>query len=271
MKIIQVSDLHLGRRGQLHFGVDLHERLDRCIAHINARHADATLCVFTGDLTDAGEPGSYADIKAALNALSVPYRLLPGNHDKRTNLVAAFPEHPLDDSGFVQSAYDTAEGPLLFLDTLAEGRTEGELCQSRLAWLEARLSEAKGRPALVFMHHPPTELGLAELDPLGLENPERFLGLLRQHGNSRIFFGHVHRDVAGVVAGVPFFAQRGLHARFPLDFDGPGIAVEKAPPSYAVILVDRAGERVVVHACDFLEQWPAYWADTGELVASGSI
>lgn len=268
MKIIQVTDIHLGRRGELRFGADLHERLDQCIAHINAHHADAALCVFTGDLTDTGEPSSYADLKVALSALSVPYRLLPGNHDRRANLVAAFPECPVDDNGFVQSVYDTQEGPLLFLDTLAEGRTAGELCESRLAWLDARLSEAKGQPVLVFMHHPPTELGLAELDPLGLENPERFLGLLRQHGSCRIFFGHVHRDVAGVVAGIPFFAQRGLHARFPLAFDGPGIAVEKAPPSYAIMLIDRAGERVIVHACDFLEQWPMYSAKTGELLTS---
>jgi Icc protein len=117
------------------------------------------------------------------------------------------------------------------------------------------------------MHHPPTELGLAELDPLGLENPERFLGLLRQHGNvSRIFFGHVHRGVAGVIAGIPFFAQRGLHARFPLDFDGPVTTVEQAPPSYAIILIDRAGERVIVHGCDFLEQWPVYSTRTGEII-----
>jgi Icc protein len=267
MKIIQVSDLHLGRRGELRFGADLHERLDRCIAHINAHHADAALCVFTGDLTETGEAGSYADLKAALKVLSVPYRLLPGNHDKRANLVAAFPECADDDSGFVQSVCDTDEGSLLFLDTLAEGRVAGELCERRLAWLDARLNEGVDRPAYIFMHHPPVELGLVELDPLGLEESERFLGLLRHHGNAgHIFFGHVHRDVAGTIAGIPFFAQRGLHARFPLDFDGLGIAVEQAPPSYAIILIDRAGERVVVHACDFLEQWPVYSAKTGEIL-----
>ncbi|TIT26576.1 MAG: phosphodiesterase, partial [Mesorhizobium sp.] len=41
MKIIQVTDVHLGRRGEIRFGADLHERLDRCIDHINAHHGDA--------------------------------------------------------------------------------------------------------------------------------------------------------------------------------------------------------------------------------------
>nr|WP_281033138.1 MULTISPECIES: ATP-binding cassette domain-containing protein [unclassified Mesorhizobium] len=108
--------------------------------------------------------------------------------------------------------------------------------------------------------------GLRQLDLLGLENPGRFLDLLKRHGNvGHIFFGHVHRDIAGTVAGIPFTAQRGLHARFVLDLVGDEV-VEQAPPSYAVILVDTAGRRVVVHGCDFLEQWPVYSKATGEIV-----
>ena len=103
-----------------------------------------------------------------------------------------------------------------------------------------------------------------------MKQPERFLDLLKRHGNVRhIFFGHVHRDVAGTVAGIPFSAQRGLHARFVLDLVGPVTVVEQAPPSYAIIFIDRAGERVVVHNCDFLERWPVYSTQTGELVAPG--
>ncbi|MFA6156373.1 phosphodiesterase [Mesorhizobium sp.] len=270
MKIIQVTDTHLGRRGEVRFGADLHERLDKCIEHINAHHGDAALCVFTGDLTDDGDPASYADLRAALGALSMPSRLLPGNHDKRANLVAAFPECPVDDNGFVQSVHDGGEAVLLFLDSLAEGRVGGELCDRRLAWLEGQLAIAAGRPLLVFLHHPPVELGLPELDPLGLERPERFLDLLSLHGQVRqVFFGHVHRDVSGSVGGIPFCAQRGLHARFVLDLAVSRPIVEQAPPSYAVILVDRAGERVIVHTCDFLERWPVYSTRTGQRIATG--
>ncbi|PTE08722.1 phosphodiesterase [Mesorhizobium helmanticense] len=266
MKIIQVTDVHLGRRGEIRYGADLHERLDRCIDHINTRHADAALCVFSGDLTEAGAAESYADLKSALVRLSVPYRLLPGNHDRRANLIAAFPENPIDDSGFVQSVFETPEASLLFLDSLAEGRVTGELCDRRLAWLDARLGEAAGRQAYIFLHHPPVELGLPILDPLGLEQPRRFVDLLERHGNvGHIFFGHVHRDIAGTVAGIPFTAQRGLHARFMLDLVGEEL-VEQAPPAYAIILIDAAARRVVVHNCDFLERWPLYSPATGERV-----
>ncbi|TGR67585.1 phosphodiesterase, partial [Mesorhizobium sp. M2D.F.Ca.ET.223.01.1.1] len=75
MKIIQVTDVHLGRRREMRYGANLNERLDRCVDHINQRHSDATLCVFTGDLTDDGEAESYADLKAALSRLTVPYQI----------------------------------------------------------------------------------------------------------------------------------------------------------------------------------------------------
>lgn len=264
MKIIQVTDVHLGRRGEIRYGADLHERLDRCIDHINASHGDATLCIFTGDLTDAGAPEAYADLKAALGRLSVPYRLLPGNHDLRANLIAAFPDNGSDDKGFVQSVYDTPEGRLVFLDSLAEGRVTGELSDDRLAWLDARLGEVAGKAAYIFLHHPPVELGLTLLDPLGLEQPQRLLDVLARHGNVRyIFFGHVHRDIAGTVAGIPFSVQRGLHARFVLDLAGDEV-VEQAPPAYSIILIE--GRRVVIHSCDFLEQWPLWSPATGERV-----
>jgi len=264
MKIIQVTAVHLGRRGEVRFGANLHERLDCCIDHINARHGDAAICVVTGDLTESGETESYADLKSALSRLFVPYRLLPGNHDRRANLIAAFPENGTDGNGFVQSVFDTPEGRLVFLDSLAEGRVTGELCDNRLAWLDARLTEADGRSVYLFLHHPPVELGLTILDPLGLEQPQRLLDVLSRHGNVRYsFFGHVHRDIAGTVAGIPFSAQRGLHARFMLDLVGDEV-VEQAPPAYSIILIE--GQRVVIHSHDFLESWPLWSPATGAQV-----
>ncbi|WP_367118448.1 metallophosphoesterase [Mesorhizobium sp.] len=145
MKVIQVTDVHLGRLREIRYGANLNERLDRCIDHINQRHSDGALCIFTGDLTDDGEADSYADLKAALSRLAVPYRLLPGNHDRRANLIAAFPENGTDGNGFVQSVFDTPEGRLIFLDSLAEGRVTGELCDDRLGWLDAGSPRWRGR------------------------------------------------------------------------------------------------------------------------------
>ena len=52
MKIIQITDTHLMQRGTELLGLNPYERLDACIASIIEFHADAELCIITGDLTD---------------------------------------------------------------------------------------------------------------------------------------------------------------------------------------------------------------------------
>jgi 3',5'-cyclic-AMP phosphodiesterase len=117
MKIIHLSDLHLLRPGDLVYEVDPAERLARCIADINAHHADAQLCVTTGDLAHHGEEVGYGLLRELLGELSVPWQLLIGNHDDRTAFRRVFPEVAVDDYGFVQEAKTIEDCVLLFLDT----------------------------------------------------------------------------------------------------------------------------------------------------------
>ena len=263
MKVIHVTDLHLGPKAQVRFGADQHARLAACIAHINAVHGDAALCVFTGDLADHGDRAAYEDLRAQLAALVVPHKLILGNHDHRAEFLEVFPETTLSPGGFVQSARDQAGARLIFLDTLAEGLVEGRLDDDRLRWLDEQLADAAGKTVLVFLHHPPVEIGIPMLDPLALSDPKPFLDLLLRHGNAaHLFFGHVHRAVHGTVAGVPFTAQRGLSVQFALDLDEASSTAEAAPPSYGIILVEAG--RIIVHEQAFLSGWPRYDLKTGK-------
>lgn len=265
MKIVQVTDLHLAPREQTKFGADPHERLAAAIAHINARHADAALCVFTGDLVDRGDRASYEELRAHLERLTVPYSLILGNHDRRSEFLDVFPETVLSPGGFVQSALDLGEARIVLLDSLAEGRIEGVLDAERLGWLGQQLAGSAGKPVLVFLHHPPLEIGIPMLDPLALVDPKPFLDLLNAHDSAvSVFFGHVHRSVHGTVAGVPFTAQRGLSMQFALELDEVSSAADAAPPSYGIILVEDG--RVVVHEQTLLSGWPRYDLDTGALL-----
>jgi len=72
--------------------------------------------------------------------------MIPGNHDARDAMRAAFPEHRyLPADGFLQYTVEGLPVRLIALDTLVEGKGHGELCDERLDWLEARLAEATGR------------------------------------------------------------------------------------------------------------------------------
>jgi 3',5'-cyclic AMP phosphodiesterase CpdA len=265
MKIIQITDIHLTARGDTRFGVSQYERLAAVIRQVNERHADAAFCVLTGDLTDKGEPTSYDELRAELQHLKVPYRLIPGNHDRRAALTAAFPELGRTPGGFVQYAEDTDAARLLFLDSLDEGRIEGALSGDRLGWLEAQLGEARGKPLLVFIHHPPLKTGIKMLDPLGLTNPGAFLAVLKRHESQvHVFLGHVHRSIHGAVEGVPFTAQRGISIQFALELDEESYAAYVAPPTFGVILVED--NQIVVHEEAFMTGWERYDIRTDQRV-----
>jgi Icc protein len=254
LKILQVSDIHLAMPGEVLFGSDPLARLEACIADINRNHADADLVVFSGDLANDGQPEAYAALKERLATLVPPYRLMMGNHDDRANFLAAFPEISAD-GGFVQASVDIKGTRLILLDTLETGLVEGRLGGGRLEWLDEKLAEAEGRPALVFTHHPPVDIHMPALDNCRLMDSEPLLGLLQKHGNVRhIFAGHVHRPVFGSWHGIPFSALRGTnHQSAPVFAGKHGVNLE--PPAYAIILV--GDDSVVVHFHDFLYADPA--------------
>ncbi len=252
MKLIQVSDLHLlGPGGDL-MGIDPLERLSACVGHINTHHPDAELCIFTGDLADRGELAAYRALREAIDGLGMPYRLLIGNHDSRADFAQAFPE-AVDADGFVHGVERTAAGDLILFDTHAPGAPEGRACEARLAWLRDRLGEASDRPVYVFMHHPPFDIGIPSLDRIRMLDDAEFGDVLDGHRNVRhLFFGHVHRPVAGSWRGIPFSGVRATVHQVPLDLaTGAPVPYAYEPPAYAVILVEDG--RTVVHYQDFLE------------------
>ena len=78
MKLLQITDTHVGRPGFVNYGVDPRARLEACVADINAHHADAALCLVTGDLVNDGSAEEYANLEPVLRALKMPFRVMTG-------------------------------------------------------------------------------------------------------------------------------------------------------------------------------------------------
>ena len=90
MKIIQITDTHLMPRGTELHGLNPCERLEACIASIKEFHADAELCIITGDLTDCGDREAYRDFRKILPKLlmllwAFPPRGRGGNADRNAH------------------------------------------------------------------------------------------------------------------------------------------------------------------------------------------
>jgi 3',5'-cyclic AMP phosphodiesterase CpdA len=206
MIIAQITDTHAlpeGRKlGDL---IDSNGQLEAAVSGLNALSPSPELVLVTGDLTDDGEPESYAALRARLVALHSPFYLIVGNHDRRQALIDAFPDHAyLPRTGFLHYVIEDHAVRLIGLDTLLEGREDGALCEERLSWLDAALRARPERPTLIFMHHPPFESGIWWMDAMGLSGKAGLRAVLGRHPQvCLVVCGHVHRPFHSRVGRTP--------------------------------------------------------------------
>src|SRR5262245_37417646 len=93
LRIAQISDLHIKPRGQLAYGrVDTAKALERCVAALNAFEPAPDFVVISGDLADTPNAEEYDYLKQLLEPLKLPFAGIPGNHDSRELMRAAFPK-----------------------------------------------------------------------------------------------------------------------------------------------------------------------------------
>ncbi|RLM52933.1 hypothetical protein DVK02_15615 [Halobellus sp. Atlit-31R] len=97
----------------------------------------------------------------------------------------------------MQGVTDLGALRLVIIDSLEQGRHGGAFCEARAQWLHRALRDGGDRPALVFMHHPPVDVGIPWIDPgLGQAWIARLDAALDGTQVAGICTGHVH--VGGV-------------------------------------------------------------------------
>lgn len=260
-KLIQLSDLHLTGTDDRLFGARPGENFVRAIDLILRDHADAALCLLTGDLADNGGDSAYGQLAHLAARLPMPVWPMVGNHDNRAALLRHFPDSA-DEAGFVQRSIDLPGCRLLLLDTLDPGRASGMLGVTRLAWLGQQLLEHDG-PVILAMHHPPLAVGIPSMDQFSLRNVEEFWDVIAPHRTRirHILLGHLHRPIGGSWRGIPISCTHSPNHQVVLDLKSlpPDGAVPgcQEPASFAVILIDA--ESVVVHHQAMDESGEGFW------------
>jgi len=271
MLVAQITDMHILAEGKLFHSprraipdsdpgwshIDTAAHLAQAVATLNALRPMPDVTVITGDLTDHGGAEEYTNLRALLAPLRMPYFLIPGNHDKRDELRAAFgADGYFPARGFLQYTVEGHPLRIVALDTHIPASPDGELCAERLGWLDATLKAAPAQPTLVLMHHPPFAVGIEHMDRHALRNPAAFAEVIGRHPQvERVLCGHLHRTIhrrfAGTIAGTcPATAHQLV-----LDIN-PGAQAEFIfePPGYQLHLW-REGEGLVTHTAA-LGDWP---------------
>ena len=158
-RLTQISDTHLARRLQ-----KLTDNFHRVGEHIDATRPD--LVVNSGDISFDG-PTSRADLEFAKelhDALPVPCRHLPGNHDIGDNptAVGPVPKQPATEEcrknylsvvGNDRWRFDESGWCFIGLNSLIMN-TGIDSEAEQFDWLTSELSRANGKSVALFLHKP---------------------------------------------------------------------------------------------------------------------
>jgi len=158
-RLTQISDTHLARRLQ-----KLTDNFHRASEHIDATRPD--LVINSGDLAfDAPtSPDDLAFAKSLHDALPVPCRHLPGNHDIGDNptAVGPAPSHPATEThlqnfraviGDDRWRFDEAGWCFFGLNSLIMNTGLASEAE-QFDWLASELSRTNGKPVALFVHKP---------------------------------------------------------------------------------------------------------------------
>ena len=228
--IAQISDLHIKRPGELAYGkVDTAVALRRCVTELNRLDPRPQLVVISGDVADTPNAEEYEHVKALLAPLEIPFVAVPGNHDSRELLRAAFPDGCTQRSAPLNSVHAIGSLDVMMLDSSVPGRPHGKLDNDTLRWLDAILAQSTTRPALLFLHHPPFVTGIRHMDVQNLHNAAALGEIVRRYPRVRLIgAGHVHRATLTQFAGIPATICPAPSHAVALDLN------EHLPPSFKV-------------------------------------
>jgi 3',5'-cyclic AMP phosphodiesterase CpdA len=246
-----ISDLHVVAPGALAGGaVDTRPYLTAAVDQLNRLDPRPDVVLATGDLVDAGGVDQYAQLAAALAPLETPIRLLPGNHDDRGRLRAAFPEHTYLGTG--PTIDFTVAGPvrLLALDSLVPGAPGGHLVRRQLDWLDRELSAMPDRPAIVAVHHPPFATGIVHMDRMALDDlsSAQLAEVVARHPHvERVVCGHVHRTISRRFAGTVAATVPSVAHAVTLDLRPGGPAAWQLEPPAITLYLWRPELGLVAH------------------------
>jgi 3',5'-cyclic AMP phosphodiesterase CpdA len=204
-RLTQISDTHLAQRL-----AKLTQNFDRVAEHIDTTRPD--LVVNSGDL--AFDAPTHSDdlefARAQHEALPVPCRYLPGNHDIGDNptQVGPAPSQPVnerDRQAFIAAfgddrwRFEAAGWCFVGLNSLV--MNSGLVSEAeQFDWLASELASANGKPIALFLHKPiflnapdDPELEATAIRYVPFPARRRLVDMLRAANIRLIASGHVHQ------------------------------------------------------------------------------
>lgn len=226
LNVLHLTDPHLFADEQDELrGTNTAQSLDAVISDYSDADWSADFVIVSGDIVQDDSAGAYRHFRRRLEALGVPVLVCPGNHDVPALMEAELAEAPFAICETTRVGAWTVIG----LSTYEDGTAGGRLAERELKRLEKAADT--DNPVLVFLHHPPLDLGSRWLDSVGLSNKEEFVAAITRLDQVRcVLFGHAHQDVETDIGGVTVLGTPSTCRQFKPKSDT--FAVDDTPPAY---------------------------------------
>jgi 3',5'-cyclic-AMP phosphodiesterase len=205
--VAHLSDTHLLGGGRPLYGtVPVDDRLRVALERLEASPVDPHAVVFTGDLTDIGEPDAYRRLRDAvepvIERMGAQLVWVMGNHDDRAAYSSLlFDEDPSERPQ--DRVYDIGGLRIISLDTTVPGFHHGELDAVQLEWLREILATPAPLGSILALHHPPIPTPLEVMAVLELQRQEELASAIGGSDIRAILGGHLHYSTHSTFAGIP--------------------------------------------------------------------
>jgi 3',5'-cyclic-AMP phosphodiesterase len=239
--LAQLSDPHLGEPKKA--GVKPKPCLKAVVRALERLPNRPDAILVTGDVAEDATPAQYALARKLIGRLGIPIHVLPGNHDDRAAMRAAF-GLPGDGGDPIDYSVDFGPLRLVVVDSTIPGEDHGDFTPAQLEWLGGELAAAAEQPTIVAMHHPPLATAIPDWDRVNMAAAERqaLADVIGRHPQVRaIVAGHLHRITASTLAGVPVLAAPSTFLQARPDFVAETVKLGGKPPGF-VLHALRDGE-----------------------------
>ena len=187
-RISILSDIHVAESPAQSLGVDTQANFARAISRLRARRPD--YLVLLGDYSIKEPRRAHAEwVATRARLVGAPVLALAGNHDHGPDVAEAFELASAPATSQLYYRRDFGTHRALFLDTSA-----GYIDSDQLDWLHMEIRGSR-EPTIVFMHHPPTAMGVPFMDARYAfrdEGGEVFNLLFGGVTPVHVFCGHYH-------------------------------------------------------------------------------
>lgn len=205
--IVHLSDTHLlAGNPPLGGRFDTALNLRRMLDGVEATGIRPDALVFTGDLTDLGEPEAYralrAEVEPVAERLGAPVVWVAGNHDERPAMRRELFGLDADEQP-ITGVFDLGGLRLVALDSTVPGWHHGAIDDAQLAWLGDVLADPAPLGTILAMHHPPAPSHIPFFDILELRGQDELAAVLAGSDVRSILAGHLHYAMHGSFHGVP--------------------------------------------------------------------